>query len=156
MLMKSNKWCLYVMSLLKHVHCDSYITVWCIRLRNSKCYWKWLSWSWWKSIPVLARPVQGLNFNQFFKPGASWPVCAWFIELLFHTKALVHVHVCVHVLVCMCFCACACVYSMYITKVLPSSAEQYTGFVVILQYWFLISSNFLNTAILQYRNIPFQ
>ena len=39
----------------------------------------------------------------------------------------------------------SCVYSL-----LLCSAEQYTGFVVIPQYWFLISSNFLNTVVPSY------
>lgn len=31
----------------------------------------------------------------------------------------------------------------------PGSAEQYTGFVVIPQYWFMIPPNFLNTVVPQ-------
>ena len=39
-------------------------------------------------------------------------------------------------------------YLLYtICGVLCISAEQYTGFVVIPQYWFLIPSNFLNTIV---------
>ena len=38
--------------------------------------------------------------------------------------------------------------SLQCTVIIPHvSAEQYTGFVVIPQYWFLIPSNFLNTVV---------
>ena len=35
----------------------------------------------------------------------------------------------------------------YVQELIPRSVEQYTSYVVILQYWFLIPSNILNTVI---------
>ena len=42
---------------------------------------------------------------------------------------------------------------MYIDKIACASAKQYTGYVVIAQYCFLMLSNFMNTVIPQSTDI---